>query len=181
MDAGLINHQRKRVVLDLCCGLGGWSEGFIQCGWDAVGVDIADYRSMYPGQFIHADLLKWDGWLTLQFDLVVASPPCEEFSRWDMPWTRKRNPPVPSLDLVSRCFLIASFKRVPIVLENVRGAQRWLGRSRGNCGPFHLWGDVPAILPIFVLRQKQSLAGSQRAERAKVPLHLSAYVASCFS
>jgi hypothetical protein len=32
--------------------------------------------------------------------------------------------------------------------ENVRGAQPWVGRSRWNFGSFHLWGDVPALMPI---------------------------------
>ena len=32
--------------------------------------------------------------------------------------------------------------------ENVRGAQPWVGRSAWNYGSFHLWGDVPALMPI---------------------------------
>jgi len=36
---------------------------------------------------------------------------------------------------------------IPLVVENVRGAQPWVGRSVWNCGPMHLWGDVPALMP----------------------------------
>jgi hypothetical protein len=35
-----------------------------------------------------------------------------------------------------------------MVVENVRGAQKWIGRSRWNYGSFHLWGDVPALMPM---------------------------------
>ena len=27
----------KPVVIDLCCGLGGWTRGFMSEGWDAIG------------------------------------------------------------------------------------------------------------------------------------------------
>lgn len=36
---------------------------------------------------------------------------------------------------------------IPLVVENVRGAQPWVGRSKYNYGAFHLWGDVPALMP----------------------------------
>ena len=34
-----------------------------------------------------------------------------------------------------------------MVIENVRGAIPWVGRSRWNFGSFYLWGDVPALMP----------------------------------
>jgi hypothetical protein len=37
---------------------------------------------------------------------------------------------------------------IPMIVENVRGAQEWVGRSVWNFGSFHLWGDVPALMPI---------------------------------
>lgn len=37
---------------------------------------------------------------------------------------------------------------IPLVVENVRGACPWVGRSRWNFGSFHLWGDVPALMPM---------------------------------
>ena len=36
---------------------------------------------------------------------------------------------------------------IPMVVENVRGAQKWVGRSRWNHGAYHLWGDIPALMP----------------------------------
>jgi hypothetical protein len=40
------------------------------------------------------------------------------------------------------------------VVENVRGAIPWVGRSAWNFGSFHLWGDVPALMPATVKASK---------------------------
>jgi hypothetical protein len=56
--------------------------------------------------------------------------------------------------LFDACFRIqkeaieAAGHHIPLVVENVRGAVPWVGRSRWNFGSFHLWGDVPALMPI---------------------------------
>jgi len=169
-----------KKLLDLCCGLGGWSQGFQAEGWQCTGVDVSDFARHYPGTFIQADILRWSGWMSLRPDLVVASPPCDEFSRFSMPWTRAANPPNPDLRLVCRCVEIAHDLDAPMILENVRGAQDWLGRSKMNCGPFHLWGDVPPVIPGFQGRKKESFGGSQKEERAIVPEPLARHLARCF-
>lgn len=57
-------------------------------------------------------------------------------------------------ELFDACFCIqreaieAAGHHIPMIVENVRGAQPWVGRSRANFGSFHLWGDVPALMPI---------------------------------
>lgn len=62
--------------------------------------------------------------------------------------------------LFNACFRIqaeaslAAGHRIPLVLENVRGAIPWVGRSRYNFGSFHLWGDVPALMPAAIRAQK---------------------------
>lgn len=170
------------TALDLCCGKGGWARGLIDSGWRVVGVDLEDFSKDYPGRFIQANLLNWDGWQEIpNINLVVASPPCDEFSRWAMPWTRAKNPPEPSLALINRCRSIAQVLNVPFILENVRAAQKWLGKSAGNCGPFHLWGDVPAILPISRSKKKESYGSKQRAERAVIDYHLAIHIGKCFA
>ncbi len=35
-----------------------------------------------------------------------------------------------------------------MIVENVRGAQKWVGRARWHFGSYFLWGDVPALMPI---------------------------------
>lgn len=37
---------------------------------------------------------------------------------------------------------------IPLVVENVKGAQPWVGRAAWHYGSFYLWGDVPALMPI---------------------------------
>lgn len=62
--------------------------------------------------------------------------------------------------LFNECFRIqreASFaagRHIPLVVENVRGAQPWVGRARWNFGSFYLWGDVPALMPQTLKAQK---------------------------
>lgn len=168
-------------ALDLCCGRGGWAAGLIAAGWEVVGVDIeARFRADYPGQFVCADLLTWEGWRSIpHVRLVVASTPCDEFSRWSMPWTRAQSPAVPSLALWNRANYIARELGVPIVQENVRGAQQFCGRSVLNCGPFHLWYDVPALAPYFDGVPKSRLTGENKAKRAVIPFALAAWIGRC--
>ena len=62
--------------------------------------------------------------------------------------------PPPSNALFDACFRIqreaseAAGRHIPLIVENVKGAQPWVGRSRWNYGSFHLWGDVPALMPL---------------------------------
>ena len=57
-------------------------------------------------------------------------------------------------DLFNQCFRIqkevsaAARHYVPMIIENVCGAQRWVGKAKWNFGSFYLWGDVPALMPI---------------------------------
>lgn len=56
--------------------------------------------------------------------------------------------------LFDACFRIqreaceAAGRHIPMVVENVRGAQEWVGRARWNFGSFYLWGDLPALMPM---------------------------------
>lgn len=66
--------------LDIFCGLGGWSKGFVSEGFECVGVDIVDVG--YPYQLILKDVRELDAeWVKAQrFDVIVGSPPCRDFS-----------------------------------------------------------------------------------------------------
>jgi hypothetical protein len=151
--------------------LGGFSEGFIANGFRAIGFDIEahDYGSGgYPGQLVLRDVRSLCGAeLVREYGVpavIVASPPCQEFSYMAMPWSKAKDKMRKILadpaeqtrltELFNQCFRIqrevsaASGCYVPLVVENVRGAQRWVGKARGNFGSFYLWGDVPALLPI---------------------------------
>jgi hypothetical protein len=86
--------------------------------------------------------------------LIVASPPCQAYSYRAMPWKKAKALLPPDNSLFEACFRIqreaceAAGRYVPMVVENVRGAQKWVGRARWNYGSYYLWGDVPALMPM---------------------------------
>jgi hypothetical protein len=167
------------LAIDLFCGLGGWAEGFLAEGYDVIGFDIE--RRPYPGQLVLQDVRTLEGWQFRNATCIVASPPCEEFSRWAMPWTRRRNPPQPNLEHFRTCWRIAKDSGVPIVIENVREAQRWIGTAKAHYGSRYLWGDIPAILPYLAgERTKESMGSTAIAERAKIPFDLAQWIARVF-
>jgi len=148
----------KPLCIDLFCGLGGWAEGFLSEGYDVVGFDIErhDYGTgSYPGQLVLQDVLTLHGSQFRDAAVIVASPPCQAYSYRAMPWKRAKDLPPPDNTLFDACFSIqresseATGRHVPLVVENVRAAQQWVGSARAKFGPFYLWGDVPATMPIF--------------------------------
>ena len=163
----------RPLALDLCCGMGGWTDGLLAAGFDVVGVDIYRHRR-YRGEFELSDLMVFDEFRFSAAVLILASPPCNEFARWDKcpSWFKER--PVPDCTLVNRCRAIAANLEVPLVLENVRGAQQWIGISKHHYGPFYLWGDgVPPLLSHCDRRTvKFKSSGWSPASRAKIPFEL---------
>jgi len=142
----------KPLAIDLFCGLGGWTEGLLAEGFDVVGFDIE--RREYPGQLVIQDVMTLHGRQFKDVALIVASPPCQGYSYRAMPWSRAKALPPPDNSLFEACFRIqceasdAAGHRIPMVVENVRGAQKWVGRAKWHYGSFYLWGDVPALMPM---------------------------------
>lgn len=158
----------RPLAIDLFCGLGGWTEGLLAEGYDVVGFDIEQHvygNSRYPAQLVVQDVLTLHGSQFKGASLIVASPPCQEYSYMAMPWKlAKAKAAAIRADttgklladltrLFDACFRIqaeasiAAGRRIPMLVENVRGAQPWVGRARWNFGSFYLWGDVPALMP----------------------------------
>jgi hypothetical protein len=163
-----VSHSEQTpLAIDLFCGLGGWTEGLLAEGYYVVGFDIErhDYGTGgYPAQLVLQDALTLHGRQFRDAALIVASPPCQEYSYMAMPWSRAKQIEAEYKTgvrdtkkltaLFDACFRIqreaieAAGHFIPLVVENVRGAQKWVGRSRWNYGSFHLWGDVPALMPM---------------------------------
>ncbi len=157
----------KPLCIDLFCGLGGWAEGFLAEGWDVIGFDIErrDYGTGgYPAQLVLQDVLTLHGAQFRDVDCIVASPPCQRYSYMAMPWSRAKaqaaeiRADLGKLIELNRlfwaCFDLqaqasrAAGRHIPMVVEDVKGAQPWVGRAAWHYGSYCLWGDVPALMPI---------------------------------
>ncbi len=175
----------KPLCVDLFCGLGGWAEGFLAEGYDVIGFDIE--RRPYPGQLVLQDVLTLHGSQFKDAACIVASPPCQEYSYMAMPWQRAKQIRWALIDgrrfpdghtgsrtvaelnaLFMACFRIqreaseAAGHYIPMVVENVKGAQPWVGRAKWHYGSFYLWGDVPALMPHTFKAQKVPIYSDPR-------------------
>ena len=160
------------LAIDLFCGLFGWGEVFAEQGYDVVGFDLEDMCTNFGFPRIpHCNLVIQDVQDTSRLTIssgvacIVASPPCQEYSWMAMPWSKAKAKRAAILadttgvarakltELFDACFRIqreaceAAGHHIPLIVENVRGANEWVGRSRWAFGSFHLWGDVPALMP----------------------------------
>ena len=147
----------KPLAIDIYAGLGGWTEGLLAEGYRVIGFDLERHQygeAKYPAQLVLQDVRTIHGAQFKYAALIVASPPCQAYSYRAMPWKRAKALPPPDNSLFEACFRIqreaceAAGHHIPLVVENVRGAQKWVGRARWHYGSFYLWGDVPALMPM---------------------------------
>src|SRR5215472_1066254 len=161
----------KPLAIDLFCGLGGWAQGLLAEGYDVIGFDIERHEygeHRYPAQLVLQDVLTLDGAQFRDAALIVASPPCQAYSYRAMPWKRAKALPPPDNALFDSCFRIqreaseAAGRYIPLIVENVCGAQKWVGRAKWHFGSYYLWGDVPGLMPMRELNHgiKQPDLGS---------------------
>jgi hypothetical protein len=172
----------RPLAVDLYCGLGGWTEGLLAEGLNVRGYDIEAHEygeDRYPAELVLRNVLEMHGSEIADADLIVASPPCTEYSYMAMPWSRAKqiaralrgedefpepyrgSRTIADLNaLFDACFRLqreasaAAGRHIPMIVENVRGAIPWVGRSAWNYGSYHLWGDLPALMPSALAGQK---------------------------
>ena len=157
-------YSKKPVAIDLFCGLGGWTEGLLAEGYDVTGYDIEAHEygdQKYPAKLVLQDVLAIHGSQFKDAALIVASPPCQSYSYMAMPFSRGKKiaaeyrSGVRSIDdlnaLFNACFRIqreaceAAGRHIPMVVENVKGTQPWVGPAKAHFGSFYLWGDVDMV------------------------------------
>lgn len=107
----------KPLVLDLCCGAGCASEGYVRAGFDVVGVDI-NLQPHYRWEFYQADALEFLA-TNSGFDAVHVSPPCQRWSHAQR--IQGRDHP----DLITPIREMLLQLQVPYVIENVWHAPLW--------------------------------------------------------
>jgi hypothetical protein len=167
----------RPVLLDLFCGVGGWSKAFMARGWTCVGVDIAALG--YPGVFWQMDVAGLAPDLIDQFDGVTASPPCEEFARAWLPWLRGDHTPEKwAIDLLKWSVALCSDRQ-----NRITECSAFAGKHVGGGQRFEsyvLWGDVPLLMPRLP-RGKAAKSGMRPELRAEIPPALANWIAECFT
>lgn len=153
-------------VLDLFCGLKGWSRPFEDAGHEVVSVDIEERFA----PTIAADVLTLD-FEPGGFDIILASPPCEKFSLLGLGhhWLPGYKPKGPQTELAMELvrWTVSTIRTVQPafwIIENPVGMLRKLNlipferQTVTYCQygapwrkPTDLWGGFP---PSLVLRPR---------------------------
>lgn len=116
----------KYKLLDLFCGGGGCSKGYVDAGLEVVGVDIEEKN--YPYEFIRADVMEIleDENFIKNFDAIHASPPCQCYSRLKYLSGDVERWESTHVDLVepvrNKLIYYKEKYKIPYVIENVVGA-----------------------------------------------------------
>jgi hypothetical protein len=164
----------------------------VEPAWRVRGYDIEAHEygeDRYPAELVLRNVLEMHGSEIADADLIVASPPCTEYSYMAMPWSRAKqiaralrgedefpdpyrgSRTVADLNAIfDACFRLqreaseAAGRYIPMVVENVKGAQPWVGRAAWNYGSFYLWGDLPALMPSAIGGQKFNPDGTAHGQ-----------------
>ena len=144
-----------RLCIDLCSGLGGFSQAFVDAGWKVIRIDYAEKFAKVPFTRI-ADvrtLLDDREFMALKPDVVITSPDCTFFSRAD-DWPRVGI--LGGMTTAGACLeIVARMRPKYWALENpAEGMLRWFigvptRRMRMNSFGYRtvkrtgIWGNIP--------------------------------------
>jgi hypothetical protein len=173
----------RLIVVDLCSGLGGFSEAFLRRSWKVVRIDNDPKFSDIPCTVI-CDVQSDEVYDILPdyADVIVASPPCTEFTKASLPRTWKCNlkrPPNPDTSLLKSIIrIIEKLNPTFWCIENVRGAipyfEPLLGYPKKRVGSRYLWGIFPDFeCPDIYGKWRLPPSEDRPALRSKIPYELS--------
>lgn len=183
-----------KKILDLCSGLGGATEAFVQSdNWEVLRIENNPVLAEVPHTLLMnifelRDLIEASpaDWVN-KVEVVWASPPCLDYSTaYDSPRSRHSRefpnvPYVPSVSIMYCCMdIIRLLKPKYWILENVRGSIIYfkgeLGEPRQINDAYVFWGTFPTFSPAAFesKSQKDKRHSPIRANiRAKVPMAIS--------
>lgn len=119
--------MNKARILDLFCGAGGMSKGYVEAGFEVIGVDIERQPHYFDqSRLYYGDALEWLQKLSAgvefaagPFDAIHASPPCQAYSASTK---ARRNEGHAYPRLIEPVRALLKVTGLPYVIENVMGA-----------------------------------------------------------
>ena len=164
----------RKVIWDLCSGLGGWTQAFVESeNWEVYSfeineqliedvreIDIDLYYQNGMESTIIADVTEWKKWAGGYPwpDVITCSPPCTEFSTaYNAPRSnaeRDGQEWQPDMTVSLACKEIIDWCQPEHwIVENVYGSARYLepvfGPTRQAIRPWIFYGKYPGLhLPV---------------------------------
>lgn len=142
------------TMLDLFCGEGGATKGYMDAGWTVDGVDLANKGKRYPGRkFIQADALEFlRKGLHKGYDFIHASPPCQAYTIATAGNPAARGKHVRMIAEVRELLVDSG---IPYVIENVEQARAHMLSPILLCGrQFSLTADDTDGHPLVLDRHR---------------------------
>ena len=188
--------------LDLCSGLGGFSQAFVEDpAWGVIRIENNPILSGVEHTRL-LDVRHWIDWLPALIaengkpDIILASPPCLEFSMaYNAPGPKAKREGFdfePDMEIVEAVFEIIDYcKPSYFIVENVKGAVPhflvYFNRWKQRISSFYLWGNFPHInMPKDFSHKKSdgeawSSATLRSNKRAMIPLEISEAILQAIS
>lgn len=172
-------------ILDLCSGLGGFSEAFLQAGHDVTRIE----NNPYFANVAETQIICIHDFATSvsagQFDVILASPPCKEFSTaYSSPRSvaSRANPKLqyqPDMKILETVLQIVNIVMPKwYIIENVFGSAKYfepyVGKPKQISRPFLFYGVFPHLgsLPNHI-KEDDRHSPIRSNIRAKIPLSIS--------
>lgn len=123
-----VSRETKPQLLDLFCGCGGATKGYMDAGFEVTGVDIAPQPDYIGHHFVQTDALTFLANEGHKYDAIHASPPCQASCRL----TSGTNQGLQYVNLIPATRMMLEQFDVPTVIENVEGSD--VRRDLTLCG-----------------------------------------------